>query len=78
MSVDYVNIEKMLDIHNKLKGILGTLQECNDLWMSDVKTLEDVIIELRNEFNFKPPMNDEGERVWWSSQWVMETEDEAE
>jgi len=78
MSVDYVNIEKMLDIHNKLKGILNTLQECNDLWMSDVKTLEDVIFDLRYEFKFKPPRNEDGEHLHWSSQWVMETEDDTE
>ena len=73
-----VEIEKMLDIHNKLKGILDTLQECNDLWMSDIRTLSEIVFQLRTDYKFVPPMTDDGERAWWSTNWVMEIEDDKE
>ena len=52
--------EKMLKLHNDLKDILTTIQECNDLWMSDIRKLEDTIYTLRDEFAFVPQLDDEG------------------
>ena len=52
--------EKILKIHNELKGILTTIQECNDLWMSDIKKLEDILYTMRDEFNIEPQRDDEG------------------
>ena len=45
----------MLKIHNDLKRIKNTVEECNDLWISDLRRMEEIIHELHKEFHFKPP-----------------------
>ena len=51
---------KMLKVYNDAKDILTTIQECNDLWMSDIRKLEDILYTMRDEFNFVPQLDDEG------------------
>lgn len=46
---------KMLKIHNDLKRIKNTVEECNDMWLSDLARMNDIIHELHVEFDFKPP-----------------------
>ena len=45
----------MLKIHNDLKDIKNTVQECNDMWLSDLQKMEAIIDMLHDEFEFKPP-----------------------
>jgi len=70
--------EKMLKIHNKLKEILSNITEVHDLWMSDIRTLEEIVSDLRFDYNFVPPTNEDGERMLWSNNWVMGTRDDEE
>ena len=57
----------MLKIHNDLKDIKNTIEECNDIWLSDLQKLNKIIHTLHHEFEFKPPK--EGHRYW--SDWVF-------
>lgn len=70
--------QKMLELHNKLKPVLDTIHECKDLWLSDVKDLEDIMYTLRHEFNFKAPVNDEGQSEYWRDTWVLGDNDDKE
>ena len=45
----------MLKIHNDLKDIKNTVEECNDMWLSDLRKMEEIIHTLHMKFNFKPP-----------------------
>ena len=44
----------MLKIHNDLKDIKNTVEECNDMWLSDLRKMEEIIHTLHVEFGFKP------------------------
>ena len=44
----------MLKIHNDLKDIKNTVEECNDMWLSDLRKMEEIIHTLHMEFGFKP------------------------
>jgi len=69
--------EKMLKVHNDAKDILTTIQECNDLWMSDIRKLEDIIGTLRDEFNFVPQLDDEG-RLRYYADYVLKGDESDE
>ena len=45
----------LLKIHNDLKRIKNTVEECNDMWLSDLREMEAIIHTLHKEFDFKPP-----------------------
>ena len=68
----------MLKIHNDLKDIKNTIEECNDIWLSDLQKLNKIIHTLHHEFEFKPPK--EGHGYW--SDWVfaedVKEEDQSE
>jgi hypothetical protein len=68
----------MLKIHNDLKDIRNTVEECNDMWLSDLRKLEEVIHKLHIEFEFKPPQKT---GAYWAD-WVfaedVKEEDEDE
>jgi hypothetical protein len=58
---------KMLKIHNDLKDIKNTVQECKDMWLSDLEKMEAIIHMLHDEFEFKPPRKT---GAYWSD-WVF-------
>ena len=45
----------LLKIHNDLKDIKNTVEETNDMWLSDLRRMEAIIHTLHKEFDFKPP-----------------------
>ena len=57
----------MLKIHNDLKDIKNTIEETNDLWLSDLAKLDAMIHYLHHEFEFLPPQREHGH---WSD-WVF-------
>ena len=60
-----MNIEtrqKMLEHTNKLRNIVVTLNECQDMWMSDLKALEEMICDFKQEFNL---VNKQGEHSYY-------------
>lgn len=71
--------QTMLKIHNDLKRIKNTVEECNDMWISDLRRIDEIVHELHKEFEFKPPAK-HGAAYW--SDWmfaeeVPEEEDES-
>ena len=54
-----------LRAHNELRTTISTIQECNDLWMSDVAKLERLQHLLHHVMKFTPPLDDEGNRMWY-------------
>ena len=57
----------MLKIHNDLKDIKNTVEECNDMWLSDLRKMEEIIHTLHMEFDFKPR---DSHASYWSD-WVF-------
>lgn len=57
----------MLKIHNDLKDIRNTVEECNDMWLSDLQKMAAIIDMLQDEFDFKPPRKT---GAYWSD-WVF-------
>ena len=57
----------MLKIHNDLKDIKNTVEECNDMWLSDLRKMEAIIHMLHDEFEFRPPKKT---GAYWSD-WVF-------
>ena len=47
--------QMMLRMHNDLKDIKNTVEETNDMWLSDLRRMEAIIHTLHKEFDFKPP-----------------------
>jgi|DEB0MinimDraft_10_1074344.scaffolds.fasta_scaffold02366_2 hypothetical protein len=62
-----MNIEtrqKMLEHTNKLRDIIATLFDCQDIWMSDVKALDAMVDDFKQEFNL---VNKQGEYSYYST-----------
>ena len=65
----------LLNSHNKLRDILQTIAECNDIWVSQVQHLETLECELHRILKFVPKEDDEGHRMHYAD-WVLAEEDE--
>jgi hypothetical protein len=70
--------QSMLKIHNDLRRIKNTVEECNDLWLSDLRTMENIIYDLRKEFEFSPKNEPGGYHYsdWIFSEDVKEEEED--
>ncbi len=68
--------QKMLTHHNNLRAIVQTIEECQDLWMSDVKTLNEMVYEISRDFEFQPPLDDEGNRMFYAQNWVLKDDED--
>lgn len=45
--------EAVREAYNAISSALMSLHECQDLWMSDVKNLDDSMWQLRRQFNLE-------------------------
>ena len=64
---------EFLKAHNDLRRMINTIHECHDIWMSDVGKLEHLQHLLHYTLKFTAPLDDEGNKVWWSD-FVLEEE----
>ena len=64
---------ELLKAHNDLRRMINTIHECHDIWMSDVGKLEHLQHLLHYTLKFTAPLDDEGNKVWWSD-FVLEEE----
>ena len=62
--------QTMLKMHNDLKRIKNTVEECNDMWISDLRRIDEIVHELHKEFEFKPPAK---HGAYWSD-WMFAEE----
>ena len=60
----------LLNSHNKLRHILQTIYDCNDIWMSDIKHLENLGCELHRIFKFVPELDDDGRSMYYAD-WIL-------
>ena len=56
---------QLLKAHNDLRSIIDNIHECHDIWMSDVGKLEHLQHLLHHTLKFTPPVDGEGNKMWW-------------
>ena len=56
---------QLLKAHNDLRSIIYNIHECHDIWMSDVGKLEHLQHLLHHALKFAPPVDSEGNRMWY-------------
>jgi hypothetical protein len=66
---------EFLKSYNDLRNIIQTIWECQDLWMSDVRKLEDLQSLMHSVLKFVPQEDDEGNRQHYAD-WVLAETDE--
>ena len=44
-------IEAVSDVYQALRGAMMSLHECQDLWMSDIKKMDESMWSIRRQFN---------------------------
>ena len=67
---------KFLNAHNELKNMIQTLHECGDLWVSDVRKLENLEHLLHSVMKFVPQMDDEGRPKYYADYVLEELDDD--
>ena len=59
-----------LKSYNDLRSTIQTIWECQDLWMSDVRKLEDLQNLMQVIMKFLPARDDKGDRLHYHD-WVL-------
>ena len=70
MEITHEERLKFLKAYNDLRHILQTLWECQDLWMSDMRKLEDLQCTMHRVMKFVPQQDDDGRSMHYSD-WVL-------
>lgn len=65
---------EFLKSYNNLRNMLNTMYECQDLWMSDIRKLEDLQCMMHRAMKFVPQEDDEGRPMHYAD-WVLADED---
>jgi hypothetical protein len=60
----------LLNSYNKLRDALQTIWDCHDIWLSDVRHLENLQIELQRTLKFVPKRDDD-QNVIFGADWVL-------
>jgi len=69
---------EFLKSYNDLRNIIQTIWECQDLWMSDVRKLEDLQSQMHSVLKFVPQEDDEGNRQHYADWVLADTDDNKE
>jgi len=56
---------QLLKAHNELRNMITTIHECSDIWLSDVGKLEHLQHMLHHGLGFTPPVDSEGNKMWY-------------
>jgi len=64
---------KLLKGFNELRSALQTMEETQDVWLSDIRNMELLRMNLSLILNFSPKQDDEGERLYYAD-WVLDEE----
>ena len=70
MNISHEQRLKFLNAHNDLRDILMTLDECHDIWVSDIGKLERLQNLMHSVLNFVPQRADEG-HIQHYADWVL-------
>jgi len=57
---------QLLKGYNELKNAMDTLDECQDLWLSDMRNIRELMCNLHEKLNFKPKT----EKTYYAD-WVL-------
>ena len=60
-----------LNSYNELRSTIQTIWDCQDLWMSDVRKLENLQCLMHRVLKFVPQEDDEGNRQHYAD-WVLD------
>ena len=69
---------EFLKSYNDLRNTIQTIWECQDLWMSDVRKLEDLQSQMHSVLKFVPQEDDEGNRQHYADWVLADTDDNKE
>ena len=62
---------KMLKVHNTIRDIVSTAEDAKDIWLSDIRKLENIVYTLHNEYDFEPRIcPDTGSKLYYGD-WVL-------
>ena len=64
---------KLLKGFNELRSALQTMEETQDVWLSDIRNMQLLHMNLSLILNFSPKQDDEGERLYYAD-WVLDEE----
>lgn len=67
---------QFLKAHNDIRNMAQTIHECGDVWVSDLRKLEDLEHLLHSVMKFVPQMDDEGRPQFYKDFVLAELEDE--
>ena len=62
---------KMLEIHNTIRDIVSTAEDAKDIWLSDIRKLENIVHTLHNEYDFEPRICPDTGRKLYYGDWVL-------
>ena len=61
---------EFLKSYNELRSTLQTIWDCQDIWMTDVRKLENLKHLMEVAMKFLPARDDEGNRLYYHD-WVL-------
>jgi hypothetical protein len=76
MNITHEERVEFLKAHNDLKNMVQTIHECGDLWVSDVRKLENLESLLHRVMKFVPQMDDEGRPKYYYDYVLEELDDD--
>ena len=75
MEIKHEDRLEFLKSYNDLRHILQKLWECQDLWISDMRKLEDLQCTMHRVMKFVPQQDDKGRSMTYAD-WVLLEEDD--
>jgi len=75
MELTHEQRREFLKSYNDLRNTIQTIWECQDLWMSDVRKLENLQNLMEVTMKFVPKLDDKGDRLYYHD-WVLAETDE--
>ena len=74
VKIDKINYEDkklLLRIHNNLRELNDTILECDDLWLSQVRTLRTDIYDIQKLIDAVPPKDTNGKEMFYATNFVL-------
>jgi len=75
MNITHEDRVKFLKSYNDLRNILQTIDDCQDIWVSDIGKLKDMEYLMRSVIKFVPQEDEDGRAMHYAD-WVLAEIDE--
>lgn len=75
MQITHEERLKFLKAYNDLRDILLNINECHDIWVSDVRKLEQLEYLMHDVMKFVPDKDEEGRTIHYAD-WVLSADDD--